>query len=101
MGDPIKAERTAKHFAAVVSPALAATPFGSRMVPSVPAVSFAIAELVAERTYGNSANLFLERSVAIDNGKFFKPVEFLPDNAVEGGFSTSHGHMGVISGPAI
>ncbi|MBD9417584.1 hypothetical protein IB234_23755, partial [Pseudomonas sp. PDM16] len=42
-----------------------------------------------------------ERSVAIDNGKFFKPVEFLPDNAVEGGFSTSHGHMGVISGPAI
>ncbi len=101
MGDPIKAERTAKHFAAVVSPELAATPFGSRMVPSVPAVSFAIAELVAERTYGNSANLFLERSVAIDSGKFFKPVEFLPDNPVEGGFSTSHGHMGVISGPAI
>ncbi|MGP9827736.1 DUF6531 domain-containing protein, partial [Ectopseudomonas khazarica] len=101
MGDPLKAERTPKHFAAVVSPTLAATPFGQRMVPSVPAVSFAVSELVAERTYGNQANLFLERSVAIDSGKFFTPVEFLNDNPVEGGFSTSHGHLGTINGPAI
>ncbi|WP_178106705.1 RHS repeat-associated core domain-containing protein [Pseudomonas mangiferae] len=101
MGDPIKAERTPKHFAAVVSPALAATPFGTRPVPSTPAVSFAMAEGVAQRTYGNSANLFLLRSTAIDSGKMFKPTEFLPQNPVEGSFSTSHGHVGVISGPSI
>uniref|UniRef100_UPI0021DA86D3 DUF6531 domain-containing protein n=1 Tax=Pseudomonas sp. RIT-PI-AD TaxID=3035294 RepID=UPI0021DA86D3 len=101
MGDPLKAERTPKHFAAVVAPALAATPFGSRPVPSTPAVSFAVAEGAAQRTYGNSANLFLLRSTAIDNGKMFKPTEFLAQNPVEGSFSTSHGHMGVISGPSI
>lgn len=101
MGDPIKAQRTAEHFAAATTPAVASMPFGSRPVPDSAAVSFAIAELVAQRTFGNTSNLFLERSVAIDGNKIFKPVEFLVDNPVEGGFSTSHGHMGVISGPGI
>ncbi|MET1077227.1 MAG: DUF6531 domain-containing protein, partial [Pseudomonas sp.] len=97
MGDPIKAEQSVKHFAVAVSPALAATPFGQRQVPSVPAVSFAVAVAAAQKSFGHDNSLFLLRSTAVDMGKTFKPTEFLPQNPVEGSHSTSHGHMGVIT----
>lgn len=101
MGDPIKAEKVAAHFATPASPALMATPFGSRSVPTVPAVNFEHALLTATRTFGNKAPLFLLRSIAIDpvSGKSFKPLEGLMQNPVEGSWSTSHGHGGLLFGP--
>ncbi len=103
MGDPKKAEAIRGHFATVVSPGLAMTPFGSRQVPSVPAVSLEFAVMPAMRTRGNSAPLFLLRSTAVDpiTGKTFVPAESLPNNPVEGSFATAHGHMGTISGPGM
>ena len=40
MGEPIKAEKVAKHFATVTSPGMSAVPFGKRAVPTLPAVDF-------------------------------------------------------------
>jgi hypothetical protein len=103
MGDPIKAEAVREHFATVVSPSLAMTPFGRREVPTVPAVSLENALLTARQTNGNSAPLFLLRSTAIDpiSGKNFVPGEAIMTNSVESSFATAHGHMGVISGPGL
>lgn len=99
MGDPIKAERIAKHFAAKVSASLQSTPFGKRSVPSTAAVTFELSQATAMRTYGNSANLFLLRSVAVKPGVIFKPTECLKENPIEGSYATSHGHMGIIMYP--
>lgn len=103
MGEPIKAETVREHFATVVSPSLAMTPFGSRRVPTVPAVSLEHALMPALQTNGNSAPLFLLRSIAIDplSGKTFMPGEGIETNRVEGSIATAHGHMGTISGPGI
>lgn len=100
MGEPKKAEAIRGHFATIVSPSLAMTPFGSRQVPTAPAVSLEYAVMPAMRTNGNSAPLFLLRSMAIDpiTGKNFVPEESILTNPVEGSFATAHGHMGMISG---
>jgi len=101
MGEPVKAEQTAAHFATVASPTLAATPFGRRAVPTVPAVSLMLSMNVARATYGNSAPLFLLKSEAVDpaKGVKFKPAEGFTDNPVEGSLATAHGHTGVLNGP--
>lgn len=101
MGDPIKAEKVAAHFATPASPSLMLAPFGSRKVPMVPAVNFEHALLTATQTFGNSAPLFLRRSIAIDpvTGKSFVPMEGLTQNPVEGSLATSHGHAGLLYGP--
>lgn len=103
MGDPKKAEAVREHFATVVSPSLAMTPFGSRQVPTVPAVTFENSLLPGARTFGNSAPLFLLRSIAVDlrTGKSFVPGEAIMTNEVEKSFATAHGHMGFISGPGM
>lgn len=103
MGEPKKAEAIRGHFATVVSPSLAMTPFGSRQVLGAPAVSLEFAVMPAFRTNGNSAPLFLLRSTAIDpiTGKTFVPAESLRTNPVEGSFATAHGHLGTISGPGM
>jgi len=100
MGEPLKAEMKASHFATIVSPSLAATPFGDRQVFGTPAVNFAFALMPAFNTYGNSAPLFLKRSRALmPTGVSFKPSECLQDNPVESSYATSHGHMGTIRFP--
>ncbi|WP_257385290.1 RHS repeat-associated core domain-containing protein [Tahibacter caeni] len=98
MGDALKAEKIARHFAAVASPSLAATPFGKRAVPTLAAVDFSRAINTATRTYGNSAPLFLLTSMAPNatGDKLFIPAECLLDNKVEISFATAHGHMGTI-----
>ena len=98
MGSALKAEKIARHFATVVSPSLAATPFGKRAVPTLPAIDFSLALATAVRTYGNSAPLFLLTSVAPSptGDKLFVPVECLLDNPVEISFATAHGHIGTI-----
>lgn len=100
MGEPIKAEKVAKHFATVTSPGLAAVPFGKRAVPTVPAVNFSNAVMTAVKTYGNSAPLFLLTSKAIDpSGKVFVPLEAIWTNKVEISFATAHGHTGTLTLP--
>jgi RHS repeat-associated protein len=98
MGDALKAEKIARHFAAVASPSLAATPFGKRAVPTLAAVDFSKAINTATKTYGNSAPLFLLTSMAPNatGDKMFIPLECLLDNKVEISFATAHGHMGTI-----
>ena len=98
MGKAIKAEKIARHFATVVSPSLAATPFGTRAVPTLPAIDFSKALATAMRTYGNSAPLFLLTSIAPSStgDKLFIPVECLLDNPVEISFATAHGNVGTI-----
>jgi hypothetical protein len=101
MGDPIKAEKVAAHFATPASPVLMMAPFGARKIPMTPAVNFEHALLTATQTFGNSAPLFLLRSIAIDpvTGKSFVPSEGLTQNPVEGSLATSHGHGGLLFGP--
>ncbi|TDR34785.1 RHS repeat-associated protein [Tahibacter aquaticus] len=100
MGEPLKAEAIVKHFACIVSPSIAATPFGSRQVFGTAAVTFAVTLMPAFQTYGNSAPLFLKRSTAMmPTGMTFKPDEYLPNNPVEHSYATSHGHMGKIRFP--
>ena len=100
MGEPIKAEKVAKHFATVTSPGMAAVPFGKRAVPTVPAVNFSNAVMTAVKTYGNSAPLFLLTSKAIDpSGKVFVPLEAIWTNKVEISFATAHGHTGTLTLP--
>lgn len=100
MGEPLKAEAIVKHFACIVSPSIAATPFGQRQVFGTAAVTFAVTLMPAFRTYGNSAPLFLKRSTAMmPTGMTFKPSECLQNNPVEGSNATSHGHMGTIKFP--
>ena len=100
MGEPLKAEAIVKHFACIVSPSIAATPFGSRQVFGTAAVTFAVTLMPAFQTYGNSAPLFLKRSTAVmPTGMTFKPSECLQNNPVEQSYATSHGHMGTIKFP--
>lgn len=100
MGEPVKAEKVAKHFATVTSPGMAAVPFGKRAVPTVPAVNFSNAVMTAVKTYGNSAPLFLLTSKAIDpSGKVFVPLEAIWTNKVEVSFATAHGHTGTLTLP--
>lgn len=98
MGEPINAERVRQHYATVVSPTLALTPFAQRTVVGVPAVTFENSIGVAVRTFGNSANLFTLSSVAVNlvTGSMFKPAEGLLRNPAERSPAVAHGHTGVI-----
>ncbi|TDR35148.1 RHS repeat-associated protein [Tahibacter aquaticus] len=98
MAESIKAEKIGTHFAAVVSPSLATTPFGKRAVPTLPAVDFSLALNTSPTSNGNSAPLFLLMSLATNatGDTLFLPTECLPDNPVDMSFATAHGHMGLI-----
>lgn len=99
MGEPIKAQKTEKHFAAPVSPGLSATPFGKRSVPAVKAVTLKNARRFANNTYANGNHLFLHRSFVLEMGIRFDPTESLSTNPVEGSFATAHGNMGKLTYP--
>lgn len=98
MGDALVAERVWNHFATVVSPTLALTPFGQRAVSTQPAISLLFSANVAVRSNGNRAALFLKKSKAIHpiSADEFRPTEAFMDNPVEDSYATGHGHMGRI-----
>jgi RHS repeat-associated protein len=94
------AQQRPDHFATPVSPGFKALPIANRMVPTMPAVSFAIATGVST-TVKNEGGFpsFLLSSTAQDviKGMKFTPDEASGSNDVDGSRQTIHGNTGWIT----
>ena len=102
MSDKIIAQKTDKHFAVAVGPAVAKLPKFARSVPSSGPVTvpFGKSILTTTKTQANGNLIFINLSKAIGIGpEVFTPTESDSKNPVEMGLACYHGHAGIIIAP--